>query len=81
MCILITDTNIKSGAGNEVELTATYTVSVYATKPGYENSDVVTKQINVGGVGTALKGDVNGDGKVDIVDVTTTIDIILGKTK
>ena len=51
-CILITGTNIKSGAGNEVELTATYTVSVYATKPGYENSEVVTKEISVdGGIG------------------------------
>ena len=38
----ITDTDIKAGTGNEVQLTATYTVSVYATASGYENSDVVT---------------------------------------
>ena len=36
----ITDTDIKAGSGNEVQLTVTYTVSVYATKIGYENSDV-----------------------------------------
>ena len=38
----ITDTDIKAGTGNEVQLTATYTVSVYATASGYENSDVAT---------------------------------------
>ena len=36
----ITDTDIKSGSGNEVQLTVTYNVSVYATKSGMENSDV-----------------------------------------
>ncbi len=38
----ITDTDIKSGSGNEVQLTVTYHVSVYATKAGMENSDVAT---------------------------------------
>ena len=38
----ITDTDIKTHYGNEVSLTATYTISVYATKAGYENSDVAT---------------------------------------
>ncbi len=36
----ITDADIKSGSGNEVQLTVTYNVSVYATKSGMENSDV-----------------------------------------
>ena len=36
----ITDTDIKTGSGNEVQLTATYNISVYATKAGCENSDV-----------------------------------------
>lgn len=35
----ITDTDIKAGSGNEVHLTATYNISVYATKAGYENSE------------------------------------------
>ncbi len=38
----ITDTDIKSGSGNEVQLTVTYNVSVYATKSGMEDSDVAT---------------------------------------
>ena len=38
----ITDSDIKSGSGDEVQLTATYNISVYATKAGYDNSDVAT---------------------------------------
>lgn len=38
----ITDTDIKKYYTNKVQLTATYNISVYATKTGYENSDVAT---------------------------------------
>ncbi len=38
----ITDTDIKSGSGNEVQLTVTYSISAYATKTGYDNSETVT---------------------------------------
>ena len=38
----ITDTDIASYSSNEVELTATYTISVYATKAGHVDSDVAT---------------------------------------
>ena len=38
----ITDTDIKAGSGNEVQLDVTYTISVYATKSSYDNSDVAT---------------------------------------
>ena len=38
----ITDTDIKTYSGNEIELSVTYNISVYATKAGYENSDVAT---------------------------------------
>ena len=38
----ITDTDIKSGSGNEVQLTVTYSISAYATKAGYDNSETVT---------------------------------------
>lgn len=38
----ITDTDITSFSGNEIDLTVTYNISVYATKEGYENSDVAT---------------------------------------
>ena len=38
----ITDSDVASYSGDEVQLTVTYNVSVYATKFGYENSDVAT---------------------------------------
>ena len=38
----ITDTDIKAGSGNEVQLTVTYNISVYATKAGYENSEAAS---------------------------------------
>ena len=38
----ITDTDIKAGSGNEVQLSVTYTISVYAAKSGYENSETAT---------------------------------------
>ena len=38
----ITDTDIKAGSGNEVQLGVTYTISVYAAKSGYENSETAT---------------------------------------
>ena len=38
----ITDADIKSGTANEVMLCVTYTISVYASKAGYENSSVTT---------------------------------------
>ena len=39
---MISDTDIKTHYGNEIELTATYTINVYATATGYEDSDVIT---------------------------------------
>ena len=38
----ITDTDITSYLTQEVELSATYTISVYATKEDYEDSEVAT---------------------------------------
>ena len=38
----ISDTDIASYSGNEVQLCVTYTISVYATKEGYANSDTAT---------------------------------------
>ena len=38
----ITDTDIKAGSGNEVQLGVTYNISVYAAKVGYENSETAT---------------------------------------
>ena len=58
-----------------VSLTAIYRISVYATKDGYDDSDMVTKDISIRG----LKGDVNEDGEINIADINTTIGIILGQ--
>ena len=38
----IIDTDIKTGSGSEVQLTATYNISVYAAKEGFENSEIAT---------------------------------------
>lgn len=56
-----------------IPLTAIYRISVYATKDGYDDSDMVTKVISIRG----LKGDVNEDGEINIADVNTVIDKIL----
>lgn len=37
----ITDTDIKKGYAAKVSLTVTYNICVYATKSGYENSDII----------------------------------------
>ena len=64
-----------SGKGNDVELKPMFTVSVYATKAGYENSEVATKEISIEG-GSGMKGDVNGDGEVGIGDIISITNIM-----
>jgi len=73
----ITDTDIKAGSGNEVQLTTTYKVTVYATKAGYENSDEATLEINVSGGTSGLRGDVNNDGTVNMPDAMFIVNKIL----
>ena len=62
----ISSTSVNHQVGNNVSLPSTYTVTVYAKKDGYENSDTVTQEIQISGGGTT---DVNGDGIVDTQDV------------
>ena len=65
-----------TGKSAEVNFTGSFLVKVYATKAGYENSDVATKEIQwLGGI----LGDITGDGKVSVADVMKVIDIIIGK--
>ena len=77
----ITDDDIKSGSGNEVQLGLTYHISVYATKAGYEDSDVVTMDINLSesGVASVTNGDVNGDNVVNAADIVKIVNIIMNK--
>ena len=63
-----------------ITLSQKYTVSVYATKDGYEASDVTTREIVIIGNGEAVVvGDANNDGKVDASDIVTTTNIIMKK--
>ena len=64
-----------SGKGNDVELKPMFTVSVYATKDGFVDSDVATMEITVEG-GSGMKGDVNGDGEVGIGDIISITNIM-----
>ena len=90
----IKNTDIKKGIadGNRVELTPVYTITYYAMKAGYENSDVATATIRwrngspvfqgfsrVDAGEGAVWGDVNVDGAVDIADIANIIDIMAGK--
>ena len=62
-----------SGEGNVLDLTPSFTVKVYASKEGYEDSDVATETINI------IKGDTDGDGVVDIADAVRIVNFIVGK--
>ena len=59
--------------GNDIDLPTTYTVTVYAKKEGYMNSDIATADIDVRGI----QGDTNRDGKVTISDAVGVVNIIL----
>ena len=77
----VTVSDAKKYYDSEISLSKKYVVSVYATKTGYENSDVATKEITISGgnnSGSSLTGDVNGDGKVDVADHVSLSSIIMG---
>lgn len=59
--------------GNNVNLPSTFTVSVYAKKDGYLDSETVTEEIDVRG----MKGDMNDDGTLSVTDVGILITTIL----
>ena len=66
---------ISENTGNDIDLSSIYTVNVYATKEGYEASNITTAEIDIRG----LKGDVNADGEVNVGDIVTTTNIMAGK--
>ena len=72
----VTTPTYADNTGNDVPLSATYTIQVYASKDGYKDSDVATKDINVAG----LKGDVNSDGEITAQDASLILQYIAGKT-
>ena len=60
--------------GNELEIGGTFTISVYAVKEGYYDSDVATKIVTM-----SQMGDIDGDGQLTVTDVTSLVNAILGK--
>ena len=62
--------------GTDVSLPSKITISVYATKEGYEPSDVLTQDIDPKLLLGKL-GDVNGDGEIGMPDVMYIIQYIL----
>lgn len=71
----VTTPTYADNTGNDVPLSATYTIQVYASKDGYEDSDVVTENINVSG----LKGDINNDGEITAQDASLILQFVAGK--
>ena len=56
----ITDTDINSYSGNEIQLSVTYNISVYATKEGYEKSETATATLCWIDVAPKTEGITNG---------------------
>ena len=88
----IIDNDIKSHYGETIDLSLTYTIKVYAFAEGYENSDEVTATIgwrdgeffaegftSVIGLSEAVRGDLNGDGVIDVADHVKLSDIIMNQ--
>ena len=63
----------KSGDGNYIDFTPSYTIAVYAIKYGYENSDRATLVVSAS---SGIKGDANGDGTVNVKDIVTVVNFI-----
>ena len=60
---------------DQISLSKIVVVSVYASKDGYDDSDVATKDIDVSGI----TGDVNKDGVVNVADHVELSKIILNQ--
>ena len=73
-CYRVTTPASLESIGEKVKLTTKYTISVYAKKDGYADSDTVTTEIDIQGI----KGDANGDGNVTVTDIGIIVDMILG---
>ena len=75
----VTVADAKKYYDSEFNLSQTYKITVYAVKTGYDNSDVVTREIVIDNGQSSLFGDLNKDGKVDVADHVKLSDIIMNK--
>lgn len=78
----ISSADDKNGKGSEVDVTPVYHINVYASKDGYLDSDVASADINMAcedAQNGSLKGDLNGDNKVDAADHVELTKIIMGQ--
>ena len=74
----ISHSDVQNGASSkDVDLTQTYTITVFARKDGYGDSEVARATIKVSGSG--LTGDVDGNGVVNVADHVKLSDIIMNK--
>ena len=68
----------KEGYGNDIQMTKTYKVSVYALKDGMNNSEPAIANIIVTG---GKVGDINGDNDVNAADVVKLVNIIMSEER
>ena len=61
---------------DKLSLNNSYKISVYATKEGYADSEIVIAEIPIT---IGKKGDLNGDDEVNVADHVKLSDIIMGK--
>lgn len=74
----ISHSDVQNGVSSkDVNLTRTYTVSVYASKDGYSDSEVARANIVVSGIG--LFGDLDGNGTVNVADHVKLTKIIMNQ--
>ncbi len=66
-----------SGEGDSADFSTTYTIKVYATKDGYEDSETATKEIDVSSISSGIRGDVNLDNEIGMPDVMFIVNYIL----
>ena len=67
----ITSSGAASGIGNEILLSSIYTVTVYATRENYDDSDPTILELQV------KHGDLNGDGRISVTDAVSIVNRIL----
>lgn len=75
----VTVADAKKYYDSEFTLSQTYKITVYATKAGFENSDVATREIVIENGQSSLFGDLNKDGKVNVVDHVELTKIIMNQ--